>query len=172
MTGEILAEIENKNARLRFADAGRFESLVRANGRHHLRGNDPLRPIHQQRRRPGRIIKTRRVPAGLFAARVVNLTAVNRVVSDGAVRGLPIDAAGDGEPVAVLEIDFQLAEQFGRGTPRRLVPIPRRFVDHVEPAVAEHDAGGIVAALEQAGDVVSHVERTPVVTGVARFEDR
>ena len=64
-----------------------------------------------------------------------------------------------------------MEEQLGGGAPRGFVEIPDGLGVTIEPAVPKNHADGVRAALELIGDVVRHVERTPVVARVAWVQE-
>ena len=134
------------------ADLDRLQVLLHADGRHHLRNHSAAGGILVDGGVPVGVVKAGCCPARLLAAGVVGLAAVEVVAGDGAGGGFPAVARCDSVGAAVGVLYVQLETQ-ARGVAVAMLP-----TGFAVPAVAEHDADGIGAGLQQFGYVVGHVE--------------
>src|ERR1035441_10684048 len=167
---EVLAHVEDKDARLRLGEFDRFDDPVRLDGRHHLRGQLSAGGWNHLGHGPLGIVVSRCVPAGLLLPSVIGLAAVDAIEGDRSGAGRPPTIGPDGFDAAIGVFHVQLHQQLGRGAPRGFVEVPHRPRLDIIPAVAEDYADGILPAAQGVGDIVGDVERAFVIAGVAWVE--
>ena len=152
---EVLAHVENVNARKGTRHLERDDGIDDLDGRHQLGRKRSLRSVDRFGRRPVFIVEAGTVPAGRFPASVVRFPVVDAVREDGAVGGLPGRIGDDAHGAAVLELDVELEEEGPR----------------LVPAVAEGDSDRVGAFADERRHVIGRVEDALVVGRPSGIED-
>ena len=170
--GEVLAEVVEVDARVGHRHVHGPVDLLDPQRRGRLRPERPARPGRHRRGRPGAVVETGLLPAGLFEAGVVVLPAPDRREQDRPARHAPALAAHHRRRRAVRVLDGEVEDQLRiavgvveLGEAARL----GRAGDVVH-AVAEGDAERVGAPAQVCGDVVGGVEDGRPVVGPSRHQ--
>ena len=116
--------------------------------------------------RQWRSSKAGRIEAGLSAARVVGLAAVDVVEQGRAVVQFPVRPGAELLALAAVVAQPQQRAHARLAVPGRLLPMPDIGIGQAIEAAPEFDADRVArSGLQQAGDVVRHVKHALVVVG-------
>ncbi len=164
----VLPHVEDRLAARRANDLLGFEFNGAAHGRASGSDEDVLGLLDRCHAAPLGVGESGTAPAGSFEPGVVGLALVDAGHQDGTSRCLPRRAGGHDLAAAVLvgNLDLRdgreaIAVDVAVAVPRERAPVP---------AVAEHDAGGVVAGREQFCHVVRLVLQPRVVARPTRRE--
>ncbi len=166
----VLAQVHDRQARLRLQDLDRTDLLDPPHGRRCRRDQGVLAVIGELDARPVAIVEAGPGPARLLEARVVGFSVVDLRHQDRAGRGLPAGVAAHDLAAPVRVGHFDLHQQ-REPVAVDVAPAGEAHLVPAVPAVADERPHGVGARLQERRDVVGLVLEALVVAGPAGSEE-
>ena len=172
--GEVFAEVHDVHAGLGLGDGLGGNRAVDADGRGELGDERAGLVFAFGCGGPAGIVEGGQVPAGGLLAGIEDFAEVDVVAEQAAGGGFPRGVGGDGLDAAVEVFEPQVGDELGAADGQGVAEV--EFVEELHrqgivPAVAERDADGVGAFLQQGGHIIDAIIDMFCVVCPAGIED-